>query len=274
MNDNYKTDIDAMVYEGLKADYCNQFFYNCENHVVHNPYNQEKRVLEAIERGDPDAAREAVYEDFSDFVGILSQDPVRNEKNIGIVNVTTSSRAAIRGGLHYEKAFTLSDCCIRRIEKSEDVKEIMMLHKTASLLFAEMVRDSKNADAEALLQNGQNPHIEHCKDYIFAHLHGKITVQEIAEYVGVSCNYLSALFQKCEHISLKQYILYEKIKLIQRMLIYSPYSYVEIASYLGFTSQSHMGREFKKVTGMTPRRYRERYQKEDFFGNERKKVKN
>ena len=95
MNDNYKTDIDAMVYEGLKADYCNQFFYNCENHVVHNPYNQEKRVLEAIERGDPDAAREAVYEDFSDFVGILSQDPVRHEKNIGIVNVTTSSRAAI-----------------------------------------------------------------------------------------------------------------------------------------------------------------------------------
>ncbi|MDO5539603.1 MAG: helix-turn-helix domain-containing protein [Eubacteriales bacterium] len=262
----HKTEENNSAYESLKADYCNQIFYNRENHIVHNPYNQEMRVLEAIERGDPDTAREAIWEDFSAFVGILSEDPLRHEKNIGIVNVTTSSRAAIRGGLHYEKAYTLSDCCIRQIEKCDDINEIRALYKAAQLQYAEMVRDSKSAAADA--QGGNNPHIEHCKDYIFSHLHGKITVQEIANYVGLTQNYLSALFQKCEHISLKQYILNEKIKLVQRMLIYSPYSYIEISNYLGFTSQSHMGREFKKATGMTPRKYREKYQKDDFFERE------
>ena len=60
-------------------------------------------------------------------------------------------------------------------------------------------------------------------------------------------------------------ILNEKIKLVEKMLTYSPYSYVEIAAYLGFASQSHMGAEFKRLTGMTPRAYRNRYQKDDFF---------
>lgn len=43
------------------------------------------------------------------------------------------------------------------------------------------------------------------------------------------------------------------------LLAYSPYSYIEIATYLGFSSQSHLGKVFKKYTGMTLRQYRGKY---------------
>ena len=55
------------------------------------------------------------------------------------------------------------------------------------------------------------------------------------------------------------------IRLAKNMLIYSRYSYSDIASYLGFSSQSHLGTRFKKAIGLTLRQYREQYgQKESW----------
>lgn len=62
-------------------------------------------------------------------------------------------------------------------------------------------------------------------------------------------------------MSLYQYILSEKMALVENLLIYSDYSLIEISSYLGFSSQSHLGKLFKKAVGMTPQQYRNTYQK-------------
>ena len=43
------------------------------------------------------------------------------------------------------------------------------------------------------------------------------------------------------------------VSLTKNLLTYSPYSYIEIATYLGFSSQSHLGKVFKKYTDMTLR---------------------
>ena len=72
-------------------------------------------------------------------------------------------------------------------------------------------------------------------------------------------------FRQWANSVLKQYIINAKIRLVQNLLTYSDYSCIEIASYLGFSSQSHMGEHFRRVTGMTPRKYREKYRKNDFL---------
>lgn len=77
-------------------------------------------------------------------------------------------------------------------------------------------------------------------------------------------NYLSCLFRRSEGITIGEYILLEKIKLVKNMLIYSRYSYSQIASYLGFCSQSYLGAKFKKNTGMTMNQFREQYGKKEF----------
>ena len=41
--------------------------------------------------------------------------------------------------------------------------------------------------------------------------------------------------------------------------MYSKYSYSEIAAYLGFSSQSHLGRYFKKEVNMTMKQFRAAY---------------
>jgi AraC-like DNA-binding protein len=76
--------------------------------------------------------------------------------------------------------------------------------------------------------------------------------------------YLSALFKKTEQITITDYILREKVKLAKNLLTYSEYTIEHIGLYLGFSSQSHFGKVFKKYTGVTPNLYRQRNARKDF----------
>ncbi|MCR5451045.1 MAG: helix-turn-helix domain-containing protein [Lachnospiraceae bacterium] len=241
----------------------NNVFENVEEGHIHNPYSHEKRQVESIKTGDVDSLKEILKERFPGRYGKLSSDPLRQEKNIGIVETTLASRAAIEGGLHPEVAFHLSDITIQKLEASRDPVNAMNISVDSQLHYAKLVREIKSETRQN--ENRANLHISHCKDYVFAHLHDKISVKEIANAVALDENYLSALFKKNEGISLKEYIQKEKINLAKNLLSYSSYSYIEIATYLGFSSQSHFGKVFKDITGMTPRKYRDNFIKEDFI---------
>ena len=85
-----------------------------------------------------------------------------------------------------------------------------------------------------------------------------IRVDKMAEEFGISRQHLCSRFKKETGVSVSQYIRQEKIKEAERMLRFSDRAVSEIASVLGFSSQSHFQTIFKKVTGETPLHYRER----------------
>lgn len=231
-------------------------FENHENNVHHNPYDQEMREFGSIENGDLIQLEKSLQEDYDGTIGTLAKDPLRNLKNLGIVLVTLASRAAIRGGLSPEISFSLSDSYIQQIEECKDLALVAPLAHKAEFQYAEMVHEIKEKQ-KGILKKQKNPRINKCKDFIFSHLHDRITLEDLAAEADCNPNYLSQLFKECEGISISGYILQEKINRAKNLLIYSDYSYIEIATYLGFSSQSHLGTQFKKHTGYTLRQYRE-----------------
>lgn len=233
-------------------------FENHENNVHHNPYDQEMREFGSIENGDLIQLEKSLQEDSDGTIGTLAKDPLRNLKNLGIVLVTLASRAAIRGGLSPEISFSLSDSYIQQIEECKDLALVVPLAHKAEFQYAEMVHEIKEKQ-KGILKKQKNPRINKCKDFIFSHLHDRITLEDLAAEADCNPNYLSQLFKECEGISISGYILQEKINRAKNLLIYSDYSYIEIATYLGFSSQSHLGTQFKKHTGYTLRQYREIY---------------
>lgn len=233
-------------------------FENHENNVHHNPYDQEMREFSSIENGDLIQLEKSLQEDYDGTIGTLAKDPLRNLKNLGIVLVTLASRAAIRGGLSPEISFSLSDSYIQQIEECKDLALVTPLAHKAEFQYAEMVHEIKEKQ-KGILKKQKNPRINKCKDFIFSHLHDRITLEDLAVEADCNPNYLSQLFKECEGISISGYILQEKINRAKNLLIYSDYSYIEIATYLGFSSQSHLGTQFKKHTGYTLRQYREIY---------------
>ncbi len=247
-------------------EYNRLLFRNMENQIIHNPYNQEIREYTAVENGDVDEVMRIQKEDYTARNGVLSPDPVKNEFYMGIVVTTLARSAAARGGLSPEICYSLSDATIQEMSECRDLLTIRSIYRSSELHYAELVRELKDKrSGESDGEERSNLHISHCKDYVFTHLHSKLTVSQIADAVGLEANYLSALFRRHEHMTLTEYIRREKIRLVKNMLTYSPYSYIEIANYLGFSSQSHLGEQFKRITGMTLKAYREQYGKEDFL---------
>ncbi|MDO4285834.1 MAG: helix-turn-helix domain-containing protein [Eubacteriales bacterium] len=254
---------DALEYD-VRKRYAALVFHNQEYRYAHNSYEAEQQEMRCIENGDlsglehcwSEMARQLNRGD--SFFGTLASDPKRNIKDLCIAVITLASRAAIRGGLRPEESFCLCDCYVQKLEECGDSALFGQLALRAERHFTELVHEQKTA-SDPRSEGPVSRYANRCMDYIFAHLHEKLTVQQIADALHLHPNYLSALFKRQTGQTILQYILQEKIKLAQNMLIYSDYSYSEIATYLGFSSQSQMGVHFKKYTALSPHAYRRRY---------------
>lgn len=256
----------SCVPEGSEAEplklYSEIVFKNQEYGQKHNPYAQELREQKGIELGDLELLKKSIEEDYTGTLGTLSKDSLRNEKYLGAAVLTLASRSAIRGGITPEVAFSLQDSYMQKIDECSSAPLIRQLIRNAEYTFAGIVQEQK--DFRAGSRAKENPCIERCKEYVFSHLHDKLEVADIARYLTLNANYLSEIFRVSEGITLKSYIQHEKIKLVKNLLIYSHYGYSEIATYLGFSSQSHLGKIFKQETGYTLSQYRREFGSPEF----------
>lgn len=226
---------------------------NSDEQTWHNPYDQEMREQESIRRGDIESLKLCWEEKYEGSIGVLAPDPLRSLKNIAIGVITLSSRSAIAGGVNPETAFSIVDAVIMKLEQSINRPEsvVELLHDT-QMTFAELVRDTNN-------NRVFNPIINKAKDYIFRNIHSKISVKDIAKWLNINPDYLSALFSRSENKTISEYIMEEKISRCCNMLKFSDYSIQSISAYFGFCSQSHFTDKFKSIMGTTPGQYRKQY---------------
>ncbi|HJD37701.1 MAG TPA: AraC family transcriptional regulator [Candidatus Blautia ornithocaccae] len=256
--------LDAQMRYNVQKNFTDIIFENQEYTSRHNPYDQEIRELSSITAGDTEQLSKSWEEDYEGRIGLLAKTPLRHCQNLGIVLVTLGARAAIKGGVIPEAAFSLSDSYINQIEEVKNAEAAISLGRQAEYQYAVLVKEIREQREAPLKAHTPNSKIGSCKDYIFSHLHEKLSASDVARAMLMSPSYLSDLFKKEEGITITEFILQEKIKLVKNMLAYSRYSYIEIANYLGFSSQSYLGAKFKKATGMTLHQYRERYGVKEF----------
>ncbi len=247
-----KNGLQGMTQKEARSSVQKIIFSRQENGIPHNPYDQERRELDSIRRGDREMLRLSLGETYRGEVGRLSHSEIRQARNIAICVITLASRAAIEGGVLPEEAFSMADGFIQKIEELTNIVQIDGAMRQAEYEFADEV--SKRHEKPE-----KNELIEKTKNYIFQNLHGEIRIGEIGKQIGVSSTYLSDLFHRVEGMTIRRYIRREKVRLAESLLRYSEYSVKDIANYLAFSSQSHLGRIFKEETGMTPAKYRQKY---------------
>jgi AraC family transcriptional regulator len=67
---------------------------------------------------------------------------------------------------------------------------------------------------------------------------------------------ISKLFSEVEGITIEQFFILQKIEKTKERLIYNEQSLSEIALNLGYSSAQHLSAQFKKLTGMTPTKFK------------------
>ncbi|MBX2877143.1 MAG: AraC family transcriptional regulator [Saprospiraceae bacterium] len=83
-----------------------------------------------------------------------------------------------------------------------------------------------------------------------------LKVEQLAKTFLLSPTYLSEYFRKKVDMSLREYIIKAKLKLVEIRLLNSNYTLTEIADELSFTDVSHLSKTFKRYTGMSIRDFK------------------
>jgi AraC-like DNA-binding protein len=69
--------------------------------------------------------------------------------------------------------------------------------------------------------------------------------------------YITNLFTQVEGTTIEQYFIAQKIEKVKELLVYDELSLSEIANRLNYSSVSHLSKQFKKVTGLTPSHFKQ-----------------
>ena len=215
----------------------------------HNTLAVEEALMDLVRRGDTAALKGWMAAAPAVRGGTIAPTQLRQLRNTFIVSVTLAARAAIRGGMREDEAFSLSDGFIQRVELLTDPSQIMNLQYSMILEYTEQVEK---------LHLGRHPTrlAADVANYVRRHLSEPISTERMAAEFYLSRPYLSARFRQETGVTLTDYILTEKTEEAKRLLLYSDKPAAAIGAYLGFSSHGHFIRVFKKYAGVTPNDYR------------------
>lgn len=230
-------------------------FQRREEAQPHISYAHEKIQYKVITEGRVEDIEEALLVPPDGTEGVLSDNELRNRKNMLIAAITLFTRAAIDGGLPEELAFAMSDSYILNGEKYITSRDVQQIYVRAFREFTHAVAEKGKRHYSAK--------IERVMHYVHIHLHEALTLENAAEAVGLSACHLSRIFKQETGMSLVNYVQKERVEAARHMLIYSDYTLAVISEYLHFSTQSYFIKIFKKHAGMTPAQYRKYYREHE-----------
>jgi transcriptional regulator GlxA family with amidase domain len=94
------------------------------------------------------------------------------------------------------------------------------------------------------------------REYIEAHLDEKISIESLADAIGLSMFHFARAFKQSEGVTPHDYLIRRRVKRAMELLAGTNLPLSEIAVTVGFSDQSHCARRFREIVGVCPRDYR------------------
>ncbi|WP_449536270.1 response regulator transcription factor [Ferdinandcohnia sp. Marseille-Q9671] len=207
----------------------------------------ESTLFDAIEIGNKNASREAFTKLYLAFLSRVEDDPFR------LLSFVIDSLKSLRKRLS-------SNELIQTFFRKEGIKLFEELNpkmttqaiRTSVEEFvvqcSNIVRDSRQQSCPDILF--------HCKEVINNHYKQSITLNEVANIVGVTPSYLSRVFKKEVGINFIDYLNKVRIEKAKKLLGDSEMKVLEVSEKVGFNSTEYFTRIFKKHTGVSPLYFR------------------
>lgn len=216
---------------------------------IEQRYAYENELMSAISRGQLHKV-DVLLSGFSSLV--FEQrvaDPVRNAKNYCIIMNTLLRKSAEQGGVHPLYLDSTSSSFAVKIEQVHSLEAILPLMTEMFRSYCRLVRKHSLKD--------YSPPVQKALTYIDANLAGSLSLRTLAETLNVSSSYLSTLFKKEAGQTLTEYINRRRVKHAMHLLESTRLQVQTIAQHCGIVDVQYFSRIFKRISGMTPKEYRE-----------------
>jgi len=165
------------------------------------------------------------------------------------------SRAAINGGANPDQIFQLSHRYMkdmRNFSNQEDLTHWLATTLSRFMRHVFDIMDVKHTEA-----------MHKVKEHMNYNYSQKLTLEEAASLVGYSPAYFSRIFKDEMGLTFKEALNSIRIEKSKTLLLSSSASIAEICSMVGFNDQSYYCKVFKKISGITPDKFRKRSRRID-----------
>ena len=156
-----------------------------------------------------------------------------------------------------QQAITLIQQMLQEQERMDAFSTDMIIAQLTTLMLL-LLRQADSPAGKLRTSNAvhsENEIIRRAQQYIGSHVQEKLSVPVLAQKVGVSPSYLTALFHKNLQISPGEYIRRIKLQESKQMIRENSMNFTEIAQALQYSTVHHFSRQFKEKFGLTPSEY-------------------
>ena len=219
------------------------------NEKAFYPLELEKELRDAIIRGDKARSKE-LLNSLLGYVFFSSNANFDTIKSRVAELLVLLGRSAIEGGAEANQIFAMNDDFAKELDKFESLESLSIwltgiINRYISYVFE--FGDAKHTDV-----------MHKVTAYIKAHYGEKLSLSDIAQQVYLSKSYLSKIFKEEMNCSITDYINSIRIEKSKLLMLDHTLSLVEVASIAGFDNQSYFTKVFRKMTGISPGKYREK----------------
>ena len=214
--------------------------------MLEQRYESENRILDAVARGDEEAAIEAMHQHSRFTYGGRFEGTLYQQKNKMIVLNTLLRKAIEPSKVHPYYIDAISSKYSRIIEEANEVPNEMMWQMTRD--YCAYVRRYSLKE--------YSPAVQKVMNYVNLNVAEPLTLISLAAMCFISPSYLSALFKQETGSTLIDYINTQRVNRAAQLLVQNNHTIAAVAEEVGILDVNYFTKIFKKTLGVTPTRYR------------------
>ena len=212
------------------------------------PYDKEKQLVYSIVSNDLANSRKYLNE-------ILGHIFFSSANNLEVIKVRAMelsvmiSRAALDGGADQSNIFDINIKFLSEFFNYKTIEEVCWALTDILRKFTKETFEFSKVKHVDLISKAVS--------YVKTNYMRKLTLNEVAEYVFLSPSYFSKIFKEEMNYYFNDYLNSIRVEKSKILLLTEKISLVDIADNVGFYDQSYFNKVFKKITGVTPKKYKE-----------------
>ncbi len=226
------------------ADVIHQQKLKSSGHLY--PYQLEKELQEKVASADRMSAIKILNDILGNILfGEAGDLPMIRTRMQDLVIIL--SRAVQENEPDQDRIFQISREYVKQIGEAAQVEKMCLCLAEALERFLNM------AESGQAKQKHRALHL--ALAYVHGHFGEKLTLRTVARQAGISAFRLAHLFPQVLGLTFVDYVSSLRVNSARKLLAASDLTATEIAFRTGFSDQSYFTKVFKKIVGMTPKRF-------------------
>lgn len=248
--DSYKESVIALKSSKSNGNYVKYEDMNRKQKesIQRYPYNVEKNLYESIKMRDFGNAKK----EFENIIQwIIEKDfSLEEGKEYFTEFLIIVKREIIENFNLNEKCFVEDSFRINEIDTFKTIEMLLAMIRNDLIIVFDKLEKNELSTEKSNLDKLQNIIID---DKLL-----DFNLQELADKLGISPQYLSRIFKEKYGMNFIDYITNKKLQHAKSLLINTEKSIKEISVITGYTDPNYFSRVFKKFMNVTPNKYRKK----------------